>query len=256
MLPAVRRRRLLSELAQGGVVSTELLAAKLEVSDETIRRDIVLLEGEGLLTRVHGGAKSLGTPRFVTRAEPFDARERGGKEVKSRIGALAVNLLKDGDIVGIDAGTTALQVALALPVDFTGVIATPSLRVAAELAGRPGLEVLVSGGSVRGGDLACSNSQAEAFFEDLHTDITFLSSGGVSRAEGLTDFYPQEVPVRRAMLQGAKQSFIVADSAKLGQSAPYHVCDLADVDGLITDASPPLTLAHKLKDLGTELLLP
>lgn len=237
------------------MLSTEVLAGKLGVSDETIRRDIVLLEGQGRLLRVHGGAKSVADPRAVDTVEPFQARQNGAKEVKSRIGGVAAGLLRKGDIVGIDAGTTALQIALALPKDFQGVVATPCLLVAAELAGRPGLDVLVSGGSVRAGDLMCSNAQAVNFFRDLHTDIAFLSSGGVSASEGLTDFYRDEVDIRRAMLNGSKRSFILAGSAKMEKVAPYHVCGLEDVDGLITDAPPPAALVRKLSELGAELLL-
>lgn len=256
MLPSARRASLLSELEGREVVPTDVLATKFGVSEETIRRDIAFLKGKGMLIRVHGGARRLAEPRVVTSVEPFDARWNGSPEIKSQIGALAARLLKNGDIIAIDAGTTALQVAIALPANFTGVVATPSLLVAAELAGRPGVEVLVSGGSVRAGDLTCSNARARAFFRDLHTDIVFLSSGGVSATEGLTDFYRDEVPVRQAMLNGSKRSYIVGESAKMEKVAPYHVCDLADVDGLLTDAPPPVALEQRLEDLGVELLLP
>ncbi|GAT88409.1 DeoR family transcripitonal regulator [Paenarthrobacter nicotinovorans] len=209
-----------------------------------------------MLIRVHGGAMHANEHRVVTSVEPFDVRWNGNPEIKSQLGGLAVRLVKKGDIIAIDAGTTALQVALALPADFTGVVATPSLLVAAELAGRPGIDVLVSGGSVRAGDLTCSDPRAKAFFRDLHTDIVFLSSGGVSATKGLTDFYPDEVPVRQAMLKGSKRSYIVAESAKMEKVAPYHVCDLVDVDGLITDAPPPVALEQRLQDLEVELFLP
>ena len=255
MLPAARRVALLSELANSGVLSTDILARKLLVSEETVRRDIVLLEEEELLVRVHGGAMRLAHVPAVTTEEPFQARQKAGREIKSRIGQLATNLLKNGDIIAIDAGTTALQIAAALPKEFMGVVATPSLLVAAELAGRPGIDVLVSGGSVRGGDLTCSSTQALNFFADLHTDIAFLSSGGVSASAGVTDFYREEVPIRRAMLKGSKRSFVVASSAKMGKVAPYDVCGLEDLEGLITDAAPPLTLALNLRDLGVEVLL-
>jgi DeoR/GlpR family transcriptional regulator of sugar metabolism len=102
----------------------------------------------------------------------------------------------------------------------------------------------------------CSNHQALDFFNDLHTDIAFLSSGGVSATEGLTDFYQEEVLIRRAMLKGSKRSFIVAGSAKMEKVAPYRVCGLEDVAGLITDSQPPLALVRKLSDLDAELLLP
>ncbi|WP_263422360.1 DeoR/GlpR family DNA-binding transcription regulator [Arthrobacter sp. StoSoilB5] len=192
----------------------------------------------------------------VKTEEPFDIRLDEQREAKARIGVAAAGLVKNGDIIAIDVGTTSLQIAKALPKDFRGVVATPCLLVAGELAGRPGLDVLLSGGWVRGGDLACSNSQAVSFFRNLNTDVAFLSSGGVAAKEGLTDFYRDETATRQEMLRNTQRSYIVADSSKLGKVAPYHVCDLSDVTGVITESIPHESLVQELHRHGAQLILP
>ena len=255
MLPVARRAKLLAELNGAGSLSTDDLAERLGVSGETIRRDIALLENEGQLLRVHGGAMSIPATALVKSEEPYDIRQDEHREAKARLGHAAVSLVKNGDMVAIDVGTTSLQIAKALPQDFRGVVATPCLLVAAELAGRPGIDVLLSGGLVRGGDMACSNSQAVAFFRDLNTDVAFLSSGGLTVQHGLTDFYRDEVATRREMLRNARKTYIAADSSKIGRVAPYRVCDLGDVDGLITDTAPSEAVARELKRQDVQLIL-
>lgn len=256
MLPVARRAKLLAELNRAGSLSTDDLAERLGVSGETIRRDIALLEQEGQLARVHGGAMTLPAAALVKSEEPYDVRQDEHREAKVQVGQAAVSLIKNGDMIALDVGTTSLQIAKALPDDFHGVVATPCLLVAAELAGRPGIDVLLSGGLVRGGDMACSNAQAIAFFRDLNTDIAFLSSGGLTARHGLTDFYRDEVATRREMLKSAAKAYIAADTSKIGKVAPYRVCDLGDVDGLITDATPTESLLRELERQGVQLVLP
>lgn len=255
MLPVARRAKLLAELNGAGSLSTDALAERLGVSAETVRRDIALLENEGQLLRVHGGAMSLPAASLVKSEEPYDIRQDEHREAKVRVGQTAVSLVKNGDVIAIDVGTTSLHIAKALPPDFHGVVATPCLLVAAELAGRAGIDVLLSGGLVRGGDMACSNAQAVAFFRDLNIDIAFLSCGGLTARHGLTDFYRDEVATRREMIRSAERAYIAADASKIGKVAPYRVCDLSDVDGLITDIAPTEALGHELVRQGVELIL-
>ncbi|MDQ0103074.1 DeoR/GlpR family transcriptional regulator of sugar metabolism [Paenarthrobacter nicotinovorans] len=256
LLPAARRAKLLAELNRAGSLSTDALAERLGVSGETVRRDIALLENEGQLARVHGGAMTLPAAALVKSEEPYDVRQDEHREAKVRVGQAAVSLVKNGDMIGLDVGTTSLQIAKALPAEFHGVVATPCLLVAAELAGRPNVDVLLSGGLVRGGDLACSNAQAVAFFRDLNMDVAFLSAGGLTAHHGLTDFYRDEVATRQEMLRSTARAYIAADASKMGKVAPYRVCDLGDVDGLVTDIPPAEALARELARQGVQLVLP
>lgn len=251
MLAAERRSRIQAELRRRPTAVTEQLAALCGASPETIRRDLVAMEARGLLTRVHGGAVGPGgDPGEGTFAE----RSAQGETAKVTIARLAAGLVRTGQTVIIDIGTTALHLARAFPADFRGTVATPSLLAAAELAGRPGIEVLVAGGRVRGGDLACSNAQTVGFFRELRADIAFLGSGGVDVAAGLTDYHLDEVATRRVMVAQSARSFVLADAGKLGRVAPHAVCGLSNLAGLVTDSEVPAALRTAVERFGGAVL--
>ncbi|GAA1787357.1 DeoR/GlpR transcriptional regulator [Planosporangium flavigriseum] len=248
MLPAERHARITDAVRSARVVSTEELAALTGASAETIRRDLMALELQGLLKRVHGGA----TSALASSSEeaPFQERSSANRDAKAAIGRAAAELVQPGQTVILDVGTSALEVARALPGTFRGTVATCSLLIAAELAGRSGVEVLVSGGRVRSGDLACSNAQTVAFFADLHADIAFLGSGGLDATAGLTDFHLDEIATRRVMLAHSAQSYVLVDSSKFGRVAPHRVCGLDAITGVVTDARPPKSLALHIERAG------
>ena len=252
MLPVERHEAIVEAVSTGQAVSTDELVRLLNVSAETVRRDLALLEEKGALRRVHGGAAAVAERRGV---EPsFTERSMICHQAKAQLAKVAVGLLQTGQTVIIDIGTTAVAVARAIPRGFSGTVITPSLPVAVELADRPGLEVLVAGGRVRAGDLACSNAATKAFFADVYADIALLGSGGVDARSGLTDFHLDEVDVRRTIIANSARSYILADSSKLGQVAPYRVCGLADVNGLITDKNPPPSVATAFAETGGAVL--
>ncbi|MER5358476.1 DeoR/GlpR family DNA-binding transcription regulator [Streptomyces sp. NPDC002785] len=252
MLAAERHRRIVAELARLTFVTTDDLTTLLGVSHETVRRDLALLEQRGELARVHGGA----TTRQASVGEEAPFTERSGAQAaqKEAIGRAAAALIKPHQTVIIDVGTTALEVARALPADHTGVIATPSLLVAAEASTRPGTEVLVSGGRLRAGDLACSNAQAMEFFNNLRADVAFIGSGGVA-PYGLTDYHLDEVATKRAILVGTTTSYVLADSSKFGRTAAHRVCGLDGFDTLITDQAADTELRTALTRAGATTLV-
>lgn len=255
MLPTERHARILDAVRLARVVSTEELALQLDVSAETVRRDLVLLESTGRLTRVHGGAATAG-PDASSEEAAFSERSTEHRAAKEAIGRAAAALVVPGQTIVIDVGTTALEVARALPGTFRGVVATCSLLVAAELAGRTGVELLVSGGRVRAGDLACSNHQASAFFADLHADVAFLGSGGLDVVAGLTDYHLDEVATRRVMIANATRSFALADTSKIGRTAPHTVCAIADLAGIVAEKALPAALRKAVERGGGTVVTP
>jgi DeoR family transcriptional regulator, fructose operon transcriptional repressor len=218
-------------------MSTEALSKTLDVSPETIRRDLMVLEKKGLLSRVHGGA-ALTSSRFAGEEASFSERAVSDRDGKDRIGVAAAALLSPGQSIFIDLGTTALAVARAIPTDFRGTVATCSLLAAIELADRPNLEVLVSGGRVRRGDLAVSSFVAQEFFAGFYPDVAILGSGGVDATAGITDYHLDEVSVRRTVMANSAASWVLADHRKIGQVARYKVAPLTEVSGVITDDEP------------------
>ncbi|GAA2181834.1 DeoR/GlpR family DNA-binding transcription regulator [Brooklawnia cerclae] len=253
MLATERQARILQAVAERRIASTEALASELQVSPETIRRDIRTLDDQGALRRVRGGAAST----TITNGEPLiEERQLLNRPAKEAIGRLAADLLEDGQMVILDLGTTAMEVARAMAPGFRGVVATNSLLIAGELAERHDIEVLVCGGRVRGGDLALSNAFSVEFFAQLHADVAFVSSGGVSAEEGLTDFYLDEVATRQQMLRSARQAFVLADSSKFGVVAPYAVAPLGCELGLITDRVPDPELERAIRRRGGAIVSP
>jgi DeoR family transcriptional regulator, fructose operon transcriptional repressor len=240
MLPTQRRRAILTELRQAEAVSAEDLAQRFGVSAETIRRDLRGLRDAGLLQRVYGGALSVRSTEGT-----FAARSALHGDRKVAIARLAATLVEPQDTIVIDVGTTALEVARALPGSFHGRVLTNSVPAAMVLAAREEIDLLLCGGQVRSGDAACYGAQAEAFFAEFYADKAFLGSGGVHPRAGLTDYHPPEVVTRRTIIAHSAASYVLADSSKLGAVAVHRVCPLSRVTAVLTDyqASPEVTEA-------------
>jgi DeoR/GlpR family transcriptional regulator of sugar metabolism len=168
---------------------------------------------------------------------------------------LAASLLDSGSTLVMDVGTSVLEVAAALPPDFAGRVLTNSLFVAQELASRPAVSVMVSGGELRAEDLALSGPVTEAFFGSFYADRAILGSGGIDLAAGLTDYYPNEIAVRQAILRHAAEAYVLADSSKLGRIALQRVCALTEVTAVITDDGADPELVAELTQQGVRVLV-
>jgi DeoR/GlpR family transcriptional regulator of sugar metabolism len=232
MLPSQRRQAILAEVRAAAAVSAEELSRRFSVSVETIRRDLRALEARGLLDRVYGGATR---PSARSSEGSFAARSVRHIGRKRAIARRAASLVQPDETIVIDVGTTALEVARALPPTFRGRVLTNSAPAALELSSRSDIDLLLSGGQVRSGDGACWGAQAEAFFDQFYADRAFLGSGGVHPDAGLTDYYPPEVVVRRTIVAHTAASYLLADSSKLGVIAVHRVCPLDQFTAIITD---------------------
>ena len=173
---------------------------------------------------------------------------------KRAIARRAAALVEPGETVVIDVGTTALEVARALPASFGGRVLTNSVPVAMELSGRREVEILLCGGQVRHGDGACSGAHAEAFFAEFYADKAFLGSGGVHAEAGLTDYYPSEVVVRRTIIGHTAACYVLADSSKLGTIAVHRVCPLDRVTAVLTDDQGESSAHQALANAGVTVL--
>ena len=252
MLPTQRRQAILAEVRQRSAVAADDLAREFDVSVETIRRDLRDLQRKGLLDRVYGGATR---PACRSSEGSFAARSTRHIQAKRAIAGLAASLVEAGETIVIDVGTTALEVARALPASFRGRVLTNSVPAALELSGREPVEVMLSGGQVRGGDAACSGGTAEAFFEEFYADRAFLGSGGVHPEAGLTDYYPAEVVVRRTIIAHTAACYVLADSSKLGAIAVHRVCPLDHVTAVLTDDAADPGACRAIQEAGAELRL-
>ncbi|MFI5258810.1 MAG: DeoR/GlpR family DNA-binding transcription regulator [Candidatus Limnocylindrales bacterium] len=251
-LPEERRRTILELVETQPLVRADDLAEQLGASVETVRRDLLALEQEGLTRRVYGGAT-----RPVTHAvePPFELRRVTRIAAKRAMARLAASLVNPETAVILDIGTSVAEIARVLPSSFHGRVLTNSFLAAMQLANRADIELYVSGGRLRGGDLACYGPHAEELFEGFYGGIAFLGSGGVHPQIGLTDHHVGEVRTRQIVLRHVDEAYVMADSSKLGQVAPVKVCDLSQLAGVITDDGVDPAIAQLLRDAGVRLLV-
>ncbi|HLI41832.1 MAG TPA: DeoR/GlpR family DNA-binding transcription regulator [Streptosporangiaceae bacterium] len=249
MLPTQRRQAILAEVREASAVSAEDLARRFGVSLETIRRDLRGLRDQGLLQRVYGGALSVRSTEGS-----FAARSTLHRERKLAIARLAAALIEPEDTIVIDVGTTALEVARALPASFRGRVLTNSVPAAMEVAAHEHVELLLCGGQVRPGDAACSGAHAEAFFAECYADKAFLGSGGVQAEAGLTDYHLPEVITRRTIIDHCAASYVLADSSKLGTVAVHRVCPLNRVTAVLTDHGASTEAVDALSGAGCSVM--
>lgn len=251
-LPEQRRLRILAALDTGGGVRAPRLARQFNVSVETIRRDLLALEEQGLLRRVHGGAVQPVSRAFEP---PYEQRIVANLARKQAMARLAATLVEPGDTLVLDVGTSIAEVAKALPSSFHGRVLTNSLLVTRELADHQGLELIASGGRVRPGDLSCSGPTAIEFFNGFHADRAFLGSGGVHPSAGLTDYHLDEIAVRKVFMDRCRERYVLADSTKIGQIAVGQVCPLDALTAVITDSDADPDVIAALEEAGSRVLV-
>jgi DeoR/GlpR family transcriptional regulator of sugar metabolism len=245
----LRHQLIMEALRQRSPVLVGELAAALECSEMTVRRDLEALERSGGLRRVHGGAASV----FLSAEEtPYGIRALEAHEAKATIGAAAANLLADGETVILDGGTTAMEVARALRNRRLTVMPL-ALRPIFELHECPGINLLLPGGEVRPGELSLTGSLTEPSFSQLRFDTCVMGPCGIDPKAGITTHLLAETSVKRAAARASQRVIAVADSSKLGRVAFGHVCDLGDIDIIITDAEADQQIVDELRGAGVDV---
>jgi DeoR family fructose operon transcriptional repressor len=228
---AQRRQAILSALAATGRVDVATMADELSVTGETVRKDLIALEGQGQLRRVHGGAISLRDLSF----EPEVTARVEYAAVKRRIARAALAHLPRGGTVLVDAGSTTARLAELIPPDHDVTAFTNTLPIALTLAGKPNVTVFTLGGRVRNVTLAEVDSWAARTLGEINVDVAFLGANGISLDRGLTTPDPAEAAVKRLMLGCARRRILLSDHSKIGQVSTHRYGDLTDIDLLITD---------------------
>jgi DeoR family fructose operon transcriptional repressor len=246
-----RQREILRRAREAGHVDVVRLAEDLAVTSETIRRDLTVLERAGVLRRVHGGAipvERLGfEPALATRDAVMTAE-------KERIAKAALAELPDEGAVIIDAGSTTERLGDALPLDreLTVVVNAPPL--ATSLATRPNLTVLMLGGRVRGRTLATVDDWNLQQLSQLHVDVAFMGTNGLSMECGFTTPDPAEASVKRSMIASSRRAVVLADHTKIGNDYLARFAAIDDVDTLITDDGLDLGLVEDFEQAGLRVV--
>lgn len=252
---------LLEVLARTGRIDVESIAREVDVSSATIRRDLDHLESQQMLTRTHGGAIA----NSVAYDLPLRYKTARHETEKQRIGAAAAELAAGASVIGLNGGTTTTEVARAIAtkagaetsLDAKGqgvTIVTNALNIANELTVRPNVKIMVTGGSARAQSYELIGSLATMVMSKLTLDVAFIGVDGLDVKAGATADNEDEASINRLMVKRAERVVIVADSTKLNRRAFAHICDLSDVDVLITDVGASEDVAEAITARGVEVL--
>jgi DeoR family transcriptional regulator, aga operon transcriptional repressor len=239
---------ILARLSEQGSVAVTGLAHDLGVSMATVRRDLELLESQRLLSRTHGGAVSHG----VLYELPLRYRAGRHEAEKHRIAEAAATRLGDARVVGLTGGTTTTEVARRI-ADRTLTVVTNALNIASELAVRPNLKLVVTGGVARPESYELVGPLADATLDGLNIDVVFVGVDGASRA-GMTTHHEVEAHTNRRMIERARRVVVVCDASKIGRSALAVICPARDVDELITDGTASEPGLGELRDAGVRVI--
>ncbi len=241
--PSDRQTAILQYLTEKGFAAVAALAQEFRVSEMTIRRDLSELEGQRALQRTYGGA-TVYDPAFFEVS--LQAKTTQFVEEKRRIGKAAADLVQDGDIVILDAGSTTMLVAKFLKTKQITVI-TNALNIAADLSDCPNIQLYIAGGHLRQGVLAIVGPETAAFFENIRADKVFLGADGVEITGGVMVPELNEAHTKRAMAKSAKELIVVADHSKMGRSTLSTIVPLSKVTRVITGCEADVRVLDELR---------
>jgi DeoR family transcriptional regulator, fructose operon transcriptional repressor len=251
-LYAEERRAAILELARdNGRVEVAALAAKFDVTAETIRRDLSVLERAGRLGRVHGGA-IIG--ERVSLEPTLDARESFRTEEKSRIAEAALAWLPEQGAIALDGGSTTHRLAEILPTDRQLTVVTNNLVIAVALSKREDLTVHVVGGRLRGRTLTTVGEVSLGYLGSVRLDVAFLGTNGFTVERGLTTPDSTEAAVKRAFVAAARTNVLLTDHTKFGQEYFAHVADLAQIDAVVTDTALSADAEDAIRAAGPDVV--
>ncbi|WP_328421070.1 DeoR/GlpR family DNA-binding transcription regulator [Streptomyces sp. NBC_00443] len=248
MLAERRHQLILRALRSGGPAAVTDLSERLGVSPATIRRDLVKLEEDGLLTRVHGGAV------VEEGDQPFAEVAEMRVPEKDAIAAHAAAMIEDGQSVLLDIGTTAFRLARQLHGRRLTVI-TSNLVVYEELADDEGIELVLLGGMVRREYRSLVGFLTEDNLRQLHADWLFLGTSGVRAGGQVMDTTVVEVPVKRAMIRAGDKVVLLADGAKFPGTGMAKVCGPEELDMVVTNAPVNTATRSALEEAGVKVLV-
>ncbi len=251
--PSDQRRRLILDRARGdGRVQVTELATVLDVAAETVRRDLKVLEDNGLLRRTHGGALPIDKAGFEAQISQRSAQSVAEKQ---RIAWSAIKSLEGCESLFLDEGSTAMAVADALlSVDRPLTIVTHAISVAALLTTRPRTDVLMLGGTVRSASMATAGSATTTMLCELTVDIAILSASGISLERGVSTSNPESAGLKRAAMHAGRKRLFIGPHTKFGISSFCRYGDVHDFHAVITDSGLPNTVAATYKAAGIRLI--
>jgi DeoR family transcriptional regulator, glycerol-3-phosphate regulon repressor len=245
-----RQTEILQAVRKTGSSSIVDLDEQLDVSTETIRRNIKLLVEKGRVLRFHGGIMD---PEHLE-DPPFSRRMQVHEVGKRAVADIVANVVQDGDSLILDNGTTTAYVADALVHHSRLVVVTNSAEIACRLASRNGNRVFMAGGELSGDDASAFGPASLEFVKQFKVRYAFISVGGITSRGDIVDFHLYEAEFSRAAMSQAEETWVIADSSKFGRDAPVRVCELSEVNTLVSDKEPAAEFARRCRDADVRIL--
>lgn len=255
---APRHALILERLSVQPMVEVNTLAEDLGVTAVTIRSDLDTLDRKQLLRRIRGGAMAVRPARFEP---PADLLGQSLDAEKARIGAMAARMIRSGETIILDAGSTAMAVALAMPEDLQDVlVVTSSLDIAITLHPHPGVSLLVTGGKLKEtGRNRTARSLISPFgtllLDQINADCAFLCCTGIDARRGFTNASLEEIEIKRAMLKASRRVVMLGDASKIGHVAGARIADASEVTTLISSTGAQPADVAALEAAGLQVLL-
>lgn len=254
----MRRERIRQTIAARREASVSDLSRLLGVSPSTIRRDLERLRQEGLLERHHGGATAPNVPPSPPELPIFQRTAQQAAE-KRAIGLAAAELVQDGSVIGIESGSTSLELARALAQrSWQSLhVVTNSFAVVNELVRAPGVHMVFVGGSVNPGEMGTFGSMAEEMLRRVNIDRLFMTCRGLDPRAGLSNDSSAEstLSAERALVRSSREVIVLADHTKFGRVFPLQSVPVADLNTVITDSLAPGELVEELRRQGVQVIV-
>jgi DeoR/GlpR family transcriptional regulator of sugar metabolism len=247
-LPDERQQIILERLSRRGRVLAGELAREFGASEDTIRRDLREMAAAGQCRRVYGGALPLSPA-----SGPLAARRTQAPERKAALGRAAAALVRAGQVLFFDAGSTNAALARALPAGLVVTVVTNAPDIAADLAGRPGLELIVIGGRVDPRSGAALGARALRDAREIRVDLAFLGACAVDVRAGVAAFDAEEAEFKRLIAERAKVVVAAVTTDKLGTSAPFAVAPTSRLTHLVVEADAPERALAPLRRAGVSV---
>jgi DeoR/GlpR family transcriptional regulator of sugar metabolism len=249
MLTKQRKAYILKVLAEQGEVVAKAISEQLSLSEDTIRRDLRELAAQGKLQRVHGGA----LPASPAVGD-FAVRQQLASKGKVAVGRAAASLVRHGQVVILDGGTTTLQLAKHLPLDLRATVITHSPTIAVALQEHPTIEVILIGGRLFKHSVVTVGAAAVEAISRIRADIYFMGVTGIHPDAGLSTGDLEECHIKRALSASAAETHVLVTAEKVNAASPYVIATLKEIDGVIVERAVPARVIASYKRAGLSVV--
>ena len=247
-----RRKYILDHIVKDGFVKVSELAESLGVTQTTIRKDLNYLEAQGVLQRAHGSAIP---PSQQMMDLNLSAKKLINFEAKQKIAEKAASLIKSDDSILVASGSTISLFAEALKPKGRLKVVSISVNISAHLGDIPGITVMQVGGILYGNTLSVLGAEASKTIENLYCSKVFFGGDGIDLDYGLTCGTGEEASITQKMMQSSQTKIVLSDSSKVGQRGFARICEVGDIDILITDSGMPLETRQRIENMGVKLII-